>query len=78
MNDQELFKILTILNSDFSDDITDNIVEIDGTRFYYTEYDNEDNKITASLCSDMLSFERVGYKEMSYERWINTNWLDWE
>jgi hypothetical protein len=72
--------ILEKLNNDDNDFLSDgDVLTIMGVEFNYSESsDMHDNKVTSSLSSELYTFEREGRKEISYERWIDTSWWDWE
>lgn len=79
MNEERISKILEILNNEFSDDIMDDTIEIDGLKFSYSEESSHhSDKVTSALYGEDISFEREGRKEVSYERWVDTHWYDWE
>jgi len=53
-----------------------------GIRYYYSEYDYgcEDMQATliVEISKEEVEFTRHGYKNMSYDRWIDTTWYNWE
>jgi DNA/RNA-binding domain of Phe-tRNA-synthetase-like protein len=60
------------------EDIEDTFT-IDGEVFHYNEdSDHYSKEIKATLTSENYSFSRLGIKEISYERWIDTYWYDWD
>jgi hypothetical protein len=78
-------KILRILNEDFSDDILDDHIIVDGFKFSCSE-DVSSHSIDVSerlFGEDIengidVEYTRTGYKIISYGHWTETHWYDWE
>lgn len=77
MNLEKENKILKFLNeTDIDDDIT-----IEGIKFTMSDDSSMHSlEVSETLYSEdgELTFTRIGRKEISYERWIDTSWNDWE
>jgi hypothetical protein len=60
-------------------DYIEDTITVDGEVFHYDEdSDHYSKEIKATLTSENYSFSRLGIKEISYERWIDTYWYDWD
>jgi hypothetical protein len=71
--------ILDILNDKYSEDIPEDTITIKGIVFTHdksNEIHSED--ISESLTGSDFCFSRKGYKNISYERWTDSTWHDWE
>jgi glutathionyl-hydroquinone reductase len=77
--DEELSDILAILNSEYRDDITDDTIKINGKELIHDVDEHYcSSKVYETLYDGFISFSRVGYKNISYDRWVDTNWNGWE
>lgn len=66
--------------SDFSY-LTEGLQEINGIEvLVYEESSIHSDKVkqTMTLVKRNRTYERVGVKEVSYDRWVDTYWYDWE
>jgi hypothetical protein len=49
---------------------------------YSEDYSEEDEELSATLNiiwnDESYTFERTGYRNISYERWIDNTWYNWE
>lgn len=79
ITDEKISEILTILNRDYTDDILEDSITVAGLHFsHYEESSMHSKKVTETLNGEDVSFTREGYKEISYDHWVNTHWCDWE
>lgn len=76
--EEDSWKIKEILNNEYSDDILDDTIFISGIPFHHSERTGRKDELLEELYSENLSFTRTGYKEISYDRWVETHWTDWD
>lgn len=77
VEDAKFYKILEELNKEHSGDIDEDFIVVKGIHFCLNEFIDGD-KLTQTLTSNEVEFEREGRKEISYDRWVDTYWYDWE
>lgn len=82
-SDEEIFKIQEILNKEYTDDIYEDEITVNGSVFVLMEdiCNSSDELAEILYLKDgdfKLEFTRKGYKNYSYERWVDTSWSDWE
>jgi hypothetical protein len=76
----EEWKIVEALNDLDEDGFSeDDKITVLGIEFTYSEESSlHSSDVSATLSSGDFHFEREGRKEVSYDRWVDTNWYDWE
>lgn len=75
----EEYEIREVLNNEYYDDIFEDSITIKGIVFSYLDESNGDDLKESFTSEDgSLQFTREGFKVISYERWVDTNWYDWE
>ena len=75
MNKDEFIKLLS------SADIDEDTKEVEGISVsVFQEHDRDSREISQTLLANGINatFKRAGLKVISYERWVETNWFDWD
>jgi hypothetical protein len=84
MNQSEIENIIALERAaleKYDEDFMDDKVTIDGLTFFVDEESytySTDMEQTATFEATKHTYTRTGRKEISYDRWVDTTWGEWD
>jgi hypothetical protein len=78
LKEEKYNEILEELNTKHNDDLIDEEIFVCGIRLFLQSEDEEDEMEQTFISECGTEFTRKGFKNISYGRWTDSTWFDWE